>query len=129
MNIEQGHVGRRGTVNRLLRFVAFGFVATAFAAGLWAAPAQARYAAMVVDADSGEVLFSRNGKAIRYPASLTKMMTLYLAFDALDNGKLKLNQKLKVSNRAAGQTPSRLGLRAGGTITTKDAILAMVTKS
>lgn len=122
-------MGRRGTVDRLLRFVAFGLVAMALAAGLWAAPAQARYAAMVVDAESGEVLFSRNGEAIRYPASLTKMMTLYLAFDALDNGKLKLNQKLKVSKRAAGQTPSRLGLRAGGTITTKDAILAMVTKS
>jgi len=119
----------RGTLNRLGRFVALGLFAAVLSAGLGAAPSEARYAAMVVDADTGEVLFSRNGQAIRYPASLTKMMTLYLAFDALDNGTLKLNQKLKVSKRAAGQTPSKLGLKAGGTITTRHAILAMVTKS
>lgn len=119
----------RGTLVRLGRFVALGILASVLGAGLWVAPSEARYAAMVVDADTGEVLFSRNGQAIRYPASLTKMMTLYLAFDALDQGTLTLDQKLKVSKRAAGQTPSRLGLRAGRTIATRDAILAMVTKS
>lgn len=113
----------------LWRFVALGVVALTFAWALGMNQAEARYAAMIVDADSGEILFSRNGEAIRYPASLTKMMTLYLAFDALDSGKLRLNQTLPVSQRAAGQTPSRLGLRAGSTITAKDAILAMVTKS
>jgi D-alanyl-D-alanine carboxypeptidase len=119
----------RGTLVRLGRFVALGVLTAVLGSSLWAAPAEARYAAMVVDADTGEVLFSRNGQAIRYPASLTKMMTLYLAFEALDQGTLTLNKKLKVSKRAAGQTPSRLGLRAGSTITTRDAILAMVTKS
>jgi D-alanyl-D-alanine carboxypeptidase len=86
----------RGTLIRLGRFVALGIVASVLG-GLWAVPVEARYAAMVVDADTGEVLFSRNGQAIRYPASLTKMMTLYLAFDALNSGKLKLDQILKVS--------------------------------
>ena len=129
LQIGQGRERLRGKVDMLLRFVALGVVAITFAWALNANPAHARYAAMIVDADSGEILFSRNGEAIRYPASLTKMMTLYLAFDALDSGKLRLNQKLSVSKRAAGQTPSRLGLRAGSTITAKDAILAMVTKS
>ena len=118
----------RGTLIRLGRFVALGIVASILG-GLWVVPVEARYAAMIVDAGTGEVLFSRNGQAIRYPASLTKMMTLYLAFDALNSGKLNLDQNLKVSKRAAGQTPSRLGLKAGRTITTRDAILAMVTKS
>ena len=57
------------------------------------------------------------------------MMTLYMVFDALERGKLKLNQRLKVSRRAQGMAPSKLGLRRGQTITVKDAILALITKS
>ncbi len=94
-----------------------------------AAPAEARYASIVIDADSGEVLRSRNADVRRYPASLTKMMTLYMLFDAVDQGRLGLNSKLKVSKRAARQPASKLGLRAGSTIRVKDAIQALVVKS
>lgn len=89
----------------------------------------ARYSSMVVDADTGEVLYARNADQRRYPASLTKMMTLYMTFEALEKGRLRLDQPLKVSKRAAGQTPSRLGLKAGQTITVNQVILALVTKS
>ena len=93
------------------------------------APAQAKYAAVVVDAETGEVLHARNSNTRRYPASLVKMMTLYMVFDALEKGELKLNQRLRVSRRAAGMPPSKLGLRRGQSIRVKDAILALVTKS
>ena len=91
--------------------------------------AEARYASIVVDAETGEVLRSRNADIRRYPASLTKMMTLYLLFEAIDEGRLNLTSKLKVSKRAAGQPPSKLGLRAGSTIEVEDAIKALVVKS
>jgi D-alanyl-D-alanine carboxypeptidase len=91
--------------------------------------AEARYAAIVIEAQSGKVLFARQVDKRRYPASLTKMMTLFLTFEALEGGRLHLARKLKVSKRAAGQTPSRLGLRAGQTITVEQGILALVTKS
>ena len=91
--------------------------------------AQARYASIVIDAETSEVLRSRNADIRRYPASLTKMMTLYLLFEAVDNGKLSLDSKLKVSKRAAGQSPSKLGLRAGSTIRVEDAIKALIVKS
>ena len=91
--------------------------------------AQARYASIVIDAETGEVLRSRNADIRRYPASLTKMMTLYLLFEAIDDGKLNLVSKLKVSKRAAGQSPSKLGLRAGSTIRVEDAIKALIVKS
>ena len=91
--------------------------------------AEARYASIVVDAETGEVLRSRNADIRRYPASLTKMMTLYLLFEAVDEGRLSLTSKLKVSKRAAGQPPSKLGLSAGSTIDVEDAIKALVVKS
>lgn len=101
-----------------------------FGALVKADPASAaRYSSMVIDADTGEVLYARSADQRRYPASLTKMMTLYMTFEALEQGRLRLDQPLKVSKRAAGQTPSRLGLKAGQTITVDQAILAMVTKS
>ncbi len=101
----------------------------AVAALLTAAPAQAKYAAVVIDAETGEVLHARNSNTRNYPASLVKMMTLYMVFDALEKRKLKLNQGLRVSRRAAGMPPSKLGLRRGQTIRVKEAILALVTKS
>lgn len=94
-----------------------------------AAKANAKYAAFVYDANKGKVLFARNADKYRYPASLTKMMTLYLIFDAIDAGKITLNSKLKVSRRAASMPPSKLYLKAGGHIRVKHAILALVTKS
>lgn len=98
---------------------------------LAASPASAgtKYAALVLDVESGKVLFSRHADARRHPASLTKIMTLYMLFDALDRGKLTLNQRLPVSARAAGQPPSKLGLKRGQTIRVRDAIKALVTKS
>ena len=91
--------------------------------------AHARYASIVIDAETGEVLRSRSADIRRYPASLTKMMTLYLLFEAIDNGKFSLDSKLKVSKRAAGQSPSKLGLPAGSTIRAEDAIKALIVKS
>ncbi len=91
--------------------------------------AYARYAAIVIESSTGKIVYSRNSNIPRYPASLTKMMTLYLTFDALNEGKLKLTQKLKVSKRAAGQTPSKLGLKVGSRISVENLILAMISKS
>ena len=86
-------------------------------------------AEILMDAKTGAVLKARNADVITYPASLTKMMTLMLTFEALDKGTLKLHQPLKVSRYATTMQPSRLGLPAGGTITVEQAILALVTKS
>ena len=92
-------------------------------------PAQARYASIVIDAESGQVLHAVNADTRNYPASLTKMMTLYMVFDALEKGRLTLDQELPVSKRAYGMPPSKLGLKVGETIRVRDAILALVTKS
>jgi len=91
--------------------------------------AHARSKAIVVDAYTGEVIYSRRADQRHYPASLTKMMTLYLTFDAIEKHKLDLDQMLRVSRRAAGQTPSKLGLRRGKRISVENAILAVTVKS
>ncbi len=87
------------------------------------------YSALVVDTNSGKVLFEQNADAQRYPASLTKMMTLYITFAALKQGRLSLRQSLWVSPEAASKPPSKLGLHAGDSITVEDAILGLVTCS
>lgn len=107
-------------------FVLLGLLISPF---IFVSPVQARYAALVVEADSGKVLYARNAQQQRYPASLTKMMTLYMVFDALKRGRLTLNHRLPVSSRAVAQPPSKLGLRKGETITVRQAILALVTRS
>lgn len=94
-----------------------------------ASHAQARYASYVMDMDTGRVLHAVNANTRNYPASLTKIMTLYMTFDALESGRLNLHERLPVSRRAAGMTPSKLGLDPGSTITVENAILALVTKS
>ncbi len=91
--------------------------------------AKTKYAAFVMDAKTGRVLFSRNANALRYPASLTKMMTLYLTFQELQAGRIRKNTRFRVSRLAAGQAPSKLGLKAGQRISVKKLILALVTKS
>ncbi len=88
-----------------------------------------KYAAFVMDAKTGRVLFSRNANALRYPASLTKMMTLYVTFQELEAGRIRKNTRFRVSRLAAGQAPSKLGLKAGQRITVEKLILALVTKS
>jgi D-alanyl-D-alanine carboxypeptidase len=87
------------------------------------------YAAIVVDANSGRVLHAANPDSQRHPASITKIMTLYLLFEQLEAGKLKLDSSLTVSARAASQAPSKLDLKPGQTIKVEDAIKALVTKS
>lgn len=89
----------------------------------------ARYAAIVVDAESGEVLFARHADSRRYPASITKVMTLYLTFEALSEGRVKLDDVITVSPHAASQPPSKLGLGAGQTITLDDAMKATAVRS
>jgi D-alanyl-D-alanine carboxypeptidase len=87
------------------------------------------YAAIVVDTNSGKVLAAANPDSPRHPASLTKIMTLYVLFEQLNAGKLKLDSRLTVSAHAAAQEPSKLGLEPGQTIEVEDAIKAIVTKS
>jgi D-alanyl-D-alanine carboxypeptidase len=87
------------------------------------------YAAMVVDAKTGRTLYAQNEDALRHPASVTKVMTLYLLFEQLERGKLRLDSELTVSAHAARQAPSKLGLDPGETIEVEDAIKAVVTKS
>lgn len=87
------------------------------------------YTALIVDGDTGQVLHEYRADQKVYPASLTKIMTLYMLFDALDSGKVSLATQMPVSRRAWGQAPSKLGVQPGDTITVHDAILALVTKS
>lgn len=87
------------------------------------------YTSIVVDAETGKVVSEQNADSPNYPASLTKMMTLYLLFEALDKGRIKLDAPLTVSAYAAGQEPTKLGLQAGETISVQDAILGLVTRS
>jgi len=88
-----------------------------------------KYAALVMDANTNEILHARNADDARYPASLTKVMTLYLLFDAINAGEVSLNERMTVSRNAAAQPPSNLKLKAGDKIKVEDAIYALVTKS
>ncbi|HRE21703.1 MAG TPA: D-alanyl-D-alanine carboxypeptidase family protein, partial [Rhabdaerophilum sp.] len=87
------------------------------------------YASIVYDVNSGKTLQATNADAPRHPASVTKVMTLYMLFEQLETGRLKLTSELPVSREAASQAPSKLGLRPGETIQVEDAIKALVTKS
>ncbi|MFV2002960.1 MAG: D-alanyl-D-alanine carboxypeptidase family protein [Paracoccaceae bacterium] len=91
--------------------------------------ASAPYAAMVIDARTGEVLHARNADTRLAPASLTKMMTLYVAFEAIRNGEISLNTRVKISRKAANEPPSKLGLKAGQTIQFRYLIRAAAVKS
>jgi D-alanyl-D-alanine carboxypeptidase (penicillin-binding protein 5/6) len=88
-----------------------------------------KYAAIVVDAKTGEVLYAKHADSPRYPASITKVMTLYLAFEALAAGKIKLDDPVVISPRAAAQAPTKLGLRPGDSLTVEQAMQALATKS
>lgn len=88
-----------------------------------------KYASIVIDADTGQVLHERNPDKILHPASITKAMTLMLMFDALENGRAGLKDRIKISTHAASMVPSKIGLPVGGSIKVEDAILALVTKS
>jgi D-alanyl-D-alanine carboxypeptidase len=96
------------------------------------APAEvdpSKFSAIVVDANTGQTLWSVNENALRHPASITKVMTLYLLFEQLENGTLSLTSRIPISEHAAAQEPSKLGLSPGETISVEDAIKAIVTRS
>ncbi len=121
--------GRR--ILALLGLVA-GLASTVFAASASATPMQMatpKYAAIIVDANTGEVLFQRKADAPRYPASITKVMTLYLTFEALTTGRLHLDDRVPFSTWATQQAPSKLGVPAGDSITVRQAILGLTVKS
>jgi len=111
----------------------------AIAVALFAtAPAEARvklhastpqFTSIVIEAESGVVLSESNADSLHYPASLTKMMTLYLLFEALDKGRIRLDTQLPVSAYAAGQSPTKLGLEPGDRVSVQDVILGLVTRS
>ena len=85
------------------------------------------YSAIVIDNNSGQVLHDENADDLRHPASLTKIMTLYLLFEQLEAGSLQLNTQLRVSAFAALQPPTKLGLKANQTLAVEDAIKGLVT--
>lgn len=125
--------GNPGTVDRAGAGLLPGLFLSLFLAvflNFSANPASARtYTAIVIDADTGSVLYESRPDTRNRPASLTKMMTLYMVFEALREGKLQPTQMLTVSRRAAGQTPSKLFLKEGRKISVEQAILSVVTKS
>ena len=88
-----------------------------------------RYAAIVIDANTGKTLFASNADAQRYPASLTKMMTLYMLFEAMQAGRVNKDTRIPVSAYAAARPPTKIGFRSGQSIRAEDAALAMITKS
>lgn len=112
------------------RFLGFLFT-LAVAISMFSTPAAAgpKYAGIVVDAKTGKVLYSEDPDGLRYPASLTKMMTLYLTFEALESGRISLDTQVPVSAHAASEPPSKLGVRAGGSVSVDQAIRALVTRS
>lgn len=115
------------TVSRMLGvLLLWGFVAlAALSQNTVAGP----YSALVVEVNSERILYEQNADELRHPASLTKMMTLYLVFDALSRGELSLEDTMVASAFAVSKPPSRLGLRAGDTITVEEGILGLVTQS
>jgi D-alanyl-D-alanine carboxypeptidase len=106
-------------------------LASAVVALALSAPALAnpKYAGIVVDAKTGKVLYGEDADELRYPASLTKMMTLYLTFEALEAGRISKNTPVPFSKNASAEPPSKLGVRAGRSITVEQAILSLVTRS
>jgi D-alanyl-D-alanine carboxypeptidase len=119
-----------GLARRVLEpLMAVGVAGVLSLAAQTAEAATERYAGIVVDVKTGRTLYQDNADDLRYPASLTKMMTLYLLFEDLERGRVRLNTRITFSANAAAEPPSKLGVRAGGSITVQTAILALVTRS
>src|SRR5690606_2056408 len=128
VTVRQALIG----IRRFVRRISSGKTAVIAALALsLASPAMAnpKYAGIVVDAKTGKVLYEENADSPRFPASLTKMMTLYLTFEALDAGKVTKNTRITFSKNAAAEPPTKLGVGAGNSITVEQAIRALVTKS
>jgi D-alanyl-D-alanine carboxypeptidase len=88
-----------------------------------------QYAAIVMNASNGDIIYHTNAHNHRYPASLTKMMTLYLVFEQLQKKKISFDTKLRISAKAASAPPSKLGLKKGDVITVREAVMALIVKS
>lgn len=111
------------------KVIAAVLVAFFVAAPVSQAHANSKYAGIVIDARTGKTLYDYKADEKRYPASLTKMMTLYMLFEAMKQGKVKKSTKIRISSHAASMEPSKLGIKAGGSLTAEQAIYALVTKS
>lgn len=112
-----------------LKTIMIAALAMSFVVADVASSMAAKSAAIVVDAKTGRVLYSSDANGRRYPASLTKMMTLYLTFEALAKGRISKNTPVPFSANAAAEPPTKLGVKAGGSVSVETAILSMVTKS
>ncbi len=110
---------------RVVTIAIFAFIAFA----VTFAHAGPKYAGIVMDAKTGKILYSHKANNTRYPASLTKMMTLYLVFEALDQGTITKKTRIRISKYAASKPPSKLGIKPGRTISAEQAIYSLVTKS
>ena len=86
-----------------------------------------KYAAIVIEEATGKVLFSRNADKLRYPASLTKIMTLYLLFEDIKSKKISFKSRIPISKNAASRSPSKLYLKPGQSISVEQAIYALIT--
>ena len=123
-------VNRVSTVTRIVsKFVLALVVSLTLASAPGLAAGTSKHAAIVIDANSGKVLFASDADAARHPASLTKMMTLYMVFEAMAKGKIGKNSKMIMSKHAASMAPTKLGIKAGNSLTVETAIYALVTKS
>ncbi len=123
-------VSRVSTVSRIVSKFVLAFAVSitllnseSFAAG------NAKHAAIVIDANTGKTLYASDADAPRHPASLTKMMTLYMVFEAMAKGKISKNTRMIMSKHAASMAPTKLGIKAGNSLTVETAIYALVTKS
>lgn len=125
--MRQAFASTRGRVStgRIAVLLLSIVISMSAAADAWAG----KYAAIVIDANTGKTLHSSGADARRYPASLTKMMTLYLTFEALSRGKIKKTTPVKFSSHAAAQPPTKLGIKVGKSITVEQAIMALITRS
>jgi D-alanyl-D-alanine carboxypeptidase len=120
----------RSGFNRVMGFAMAIILALLLVSGIQRpAMANPKFAAITVDAATGEIIYGHDIDEARYPASLTKVMTLYILFQEIQANRLRFDTHMKVSRKAAAQQPSKLGLRAGRTITVRDAMYALITKS
>jgi D-alanyl-D-alanine carboxypeptidase len=120
----------REVISRLTLAIVMVFpLLAAMAAPAEAASVPRKFAGIVVDAKTGKTLYESSADAARYPASVTKVMTLYVLFQELKAGNVTLKTKFKVSKHAAAAVPTKLGLKAGSTITVENAIKSLVTLS
>ncbi len=110
-------------ISIMIALALYGFTAPAAIAG------NSKYAGIVIDAKTGKTLYSHQANAKRYPASLTKMMTLYMMFEALADGKMSKKTRIRMSKHAASMPPSKLGIKPGGSLSAEQAVYALVTKS